>query len=187
MLVSISVFAKKDKNGPPSANQLISTAKPRRNHGVCTLWIHPLTSPYPVISTEAEPVCKGLCYDIMKLKVSWSIIYVPRNLGICAISRLRCAFSESWNCVPISRYICAILDLCNMFMQSRDCASAICECNGLTGWERMHMCKQSIPGHFLSSHTAREWGYIWVSPQGNHEDSLYAFLKLVSDGPCNIS
>ena len=22
-------------------------------------------------------------------------IYVPRNLGICAISRLRCAFSES--------------------------------------------------------------------------------------------
>ena len=29
--------------------------------------------------------------------------YVPHNLGICAISRLRCAFSESRNCVPISR------------------------------------------------------------------------------------
>jgi len=28
--------------------------------------------------------------------------YVPRNLGITAISRLRCAFSESRNCVPIS-------------------------------------------------------------------------------------
>ena len=30
-------------------------------------------------------------------------IYVPRNLRICAISRLRCAFSESWDWVPISR------------------------------------------------------------------------------------
>ena len=30
-------------------------------------------------------------------------VYVPRNLRICAISRLRCAFSESWDCAPISR------------------------------------------------------------------------------------
>ena len=27
-------------------------------------------------------------------------IYVPLNLGICATSRLRCAFSESQDCVP---------------------------------------------------------------------------------------
>ena len=25
-------------------------------------------------------------------------VYVPRNLRICATSRLRCAFSESWDC-----------------------------------------------------------------------------------------
>jgi len=30
-------------------------------------------------------------------------IYVPCNLGICAISRLRSAFSESGNCTPILR------------------------------------------------------------------------------------
>ena len=30
-------------------------------------------------------------------------MYTFHNLGICAISRLRCAFSESGNCVPISR------------------------------------------------------------------------------------
>ena len=29
--------------------------------------------------------------------------YVLHNLGICAILRLRCAFSESRNCMPISR------------------------------------------------------------------------------------
>ena len=44
--------------------------------------------------------------------------YVPRNLGICAISRLRSAFSESRNCVPISR-------LRNIAAQSRDCAATL--------------------------------------------------------------
>ena len=39
-------------------------------------------------------------------------VSVPRNLGICAISRLRSAFSESRNCVPISR----------LRKQSSDCA-----------------------------------------------------------------
>jgi len=46
-------------------------------------------------------------------KWSWmSHVYVPRNLGICAISRLRCAFLESGNCAPISR----------LRTQSWDCA-----------------------------------------------------------------
>ena len=39
------------------------------------------------------------------------------HLRICAISRLRCAFSESWDCVPISR-------LYNYCAQSSDCATA---------------------------------------------------------------
>ena len=30
-------------------------------------------------------------------------VYVPNNLGICAVSKLRSSFSESGNCVPISR------------------------------------------------------------------------------------
>jgi len=48
-----------------------------------------------------------------------NVIYVLRNLGICAISRLRCAFSESRNCVPILR-------LRTGFTQSRDCAAPVC-------------------------------------------------------------
>jgi len=56
-------------------------------------------------------------------------VNVPCNLGICAISKLRCAFLESGNCAPISR-------LRITFAQSWDCASAICERNGLTRGER---------------------------------------------------
>ena len=56
--------------------------------------------------------------------------YVPRNLGICAISRLCCAFWESGNCVSILR-------LHNMSVQSQDCTSAIHKHNRLTVWERL--------------------------------------------------
>jgi len=45
-------------------------------------------------------------------------VYVPRNLGICAILRLRCAFLESENCAPISR-------LRSTSAQSRDCAAPV--------------------------------------------------------------
>ena len=40
-------------------------------------------------------------------------IHVPRNLRICAISRLHCTFSESRDCVPVSR----------LRSQSRDCVT----------------------------------------------------------------
>ena len=40
-------------------------------------------------------------------------IFVPRNLGFCTISRLHCAFSESGNCMPISR-------LCSTSAQFQD-------------------------------------------------------------------
>ena len=46
-------------------------------------------------------------------------VYVPHNLGICAILRLCSAFSESGNCVPILR-------LRTRFMQSQDCAALVC-------------------------------------------------------------
>ena len=64
-------------------------------------------------------------------------ICVPRNLGICAIS-------ESRNCMPISRlgsqYIRTISELRSIRLRNLEiaCASAICERNGLTGWERLN-------------------------------------------------
>ena len=60
-LVSNSVYAEKNRNDPPSANQIISTAEPRCNHAVCTLWVHAPTSPYPALSAEAEPISKRHC------------------------------------------------------------------------------------------------------------------------------
>ena len=57
-LVSNSVYAKKDRNGLPSANQVISIAKPRHSHAVYTLRVHLPTSPCSTLSAEAEPISK---------------------------------------------------------------------------------------------------------------------------------
>jgi len=46
-LVSNSIDAKKDRNGPPSANQVASKRQPRRGHAVCTLRVHPPPPPLP--------------------------------------------------------------------------------------------------------------------------------------------
>ena len=54
-----SIYTKKDRNGPPSANQVISRDKPRHGHAVCTLQLHPPTSPCPALIAEAEPISKG--------------------------------------------------------------------------------------------------------------------------------
>ena len=43
----------------PSANQVIPRDKPRHGHAVCTLQLHPPTSPYPTLIAEAEPISKG--------------------------------------------------------------------------------------------------------------------------------
>jgi len=61
-LVSNPIYAKKDRNGPPSANQVISSGKPRCGHAVYTLWVNPPTSPYPALSAEAEAISKGHCW-----------------------------------------------------------------------------------------------------------------------------
>ena len=47
--------------GPPSANKVVSTTKPRHGHAVFTLQVHPPTSPYPALSAEAEPISKRHC------------------------------------------------------------------------------------------------------------------------------
>ena len=49
VLVSNSIYmiyAEKDRNGPPSANQVVSRDEPRRGHAVCTLSVHPSTLPF---------------------------------------------------------------------------------------------------------------------------------------------
>jgi len=58
LLVSNSIYARKDKNGPTSANQVASRDKPRCGYAVY-LWVHPSTSSYPDLSAEAEPISKG--------------------------------------------------------------------------------------------------------------------------------
>ena len=73
-LVSNSIYAKKDRNGPPSANQVASKDEPRCGHAVCTLRVYPPTSPCPALFAHAEPINlspKDIAgSDIMKLKVS---------------------------------------------------------------------------------------------------------------------
>ena len=59
LLVSNSIYAKKDRNGPPSANQVASKDEPRRGHAVCTLRVYPPTLPCPTLSAHAEPKSQG--------------------------------------------------------------------------------------------------------------------------------
>jgi len=65
-LVSTPYMPKMDRNGPPSANQVISMDEPRHSHAVCTLGVHPPTSPHPILSAEKD-IARS---DIVKLKVS---------------------------------------------------------------------------------------------------------------------
>jgi len=67
---SKSIYPKKERNGPPSANHGLSTAESRHGHAVCTQQVHPPTSPCPTLSTNTELVSKGHCRsDITKLKI----------------------------------------------------------------------------------------------------------------------
>ena len=70
-LVSNSIYTKKDGNGPPSANLVISRDEPRRSHAVCTLWVHPPTYPIPPFLLKQNLSPKDIARsDIVKLKVS---------------------------------------------------------------------------------------------------------------------
>jgi len=66
LLVSKSIYAKKARNGPPGANQGLSTIEPRRGHAVCTLWGH-LHISYCSTPSAPKDIARS---DIMKLKVS---------------------------------------------------------------------------------------------------------------------
>ena len=65
-LVSNSNYVKKDRNGPPGADHMVSRDGPRHGHAVCTT--HP-PPPVPafLLMLSPEDIAGS---DIMKLKVS---------------------------------------------------------------------------------------------------------------------
>jgi len=71
LLVSNSIYAKKDRNGPPNAKQVTSKDEPRCGHAVCTLRVRPLTSPILPFLLKHNLSPKDIARsDIMKLKGS---------------------------------------------------------------------------------------------------------------------
>ena len=66
-LVSNSNYAKKDRNGPPSANQVNSRDEPRHGHAVCTLRVQ-----------TAWP-CLGLSLEVTWLALGGTFILFGIN------------------------------------------------------------------------------------------------------------
>ena len=68
LLASNSIYAKKDRNGPPNANQDAAKDESRCGHAVYTLRVHPFTSPCPALSSYAESKSQDIARsDIMEL------------------------------------------------------------------------------------------------------------------------
>ena len=65
-LVSNFIYAKKDRNGPPIANQVASKDEPRRSHTVCTT--HPPPPVLPFLLTQNLSLKDITRNVIMKLK-----------------------------------------------------------------------------------------------------------------------
>jgi len=55
------------------SNQGILMAKPRHGHAVCTLHVHPPTSPCPTLSAHAEPISQRQCQIWAERKVHWLV------------------------------------------------------------------------------------------------------------------
>jgi len=71
------------------------THRPRVSNALAALHAHVCSTAYSYAISYAK--------SLSKLHLVFRMYYVSRNLGICAILRLHCAFSESGGCVPISR------------------------------------------------------------------------------------
>jgi len=89
-LVSNSIYAKKDRNDPPSANQVTSKDEPRCGHAVCTLWVHPKGAPNPTLSffmmniSAMGPEEFNACYSIASLFRASLWRHLPRaTRGMC--------------------------------------------------------------------------------------------------------
>jgi len=61
-LFSKPICAKKERSGPPRADQGLSTLEPRSSHTVCTLQMHPPTSPCLSLSAGTKPKSQGHCW-----------------------------------------------------------------------------------------------------------------------------
>ena len=77
-IVSNSIYAKKDRNGPPSANQVTPRDEPR--HAVCT-HLPPSIPPFLLKQNLSPKDTAGS--DTMKLKVSKQIypLWAPKSFN----------------------------------------------------------------------------------------------------------
>ncbi len=57
-LLPTSIHAKNKKNGLPSSEQGLSTARPRLHYAIFTLRVNPPSSPHPTLSAHAEPISR---------------------------------------------------------------------------------------------------------------------------------
>ena len=71
-------YLQKNRNGTPSANQVVTAAKAGCGHAVCTLQVHSPSSPCPALSAETEPISKEHCWKCHHL---WWGYYAGRSLG----------------------------------------------------------------------------------------------------------
>jgi len=93
--------AKEERYGPTSANQGISTDKPRHGHDVCTLRVHPPTSPVLpfLLAQNVSPkdtagsditiklkICqlqlKSLVVKKVKVNLCWPFCYTPERFCV---------------------------------------------------------------------------------------------------------
>jgi len=116
-LVSNSSYAKKNRNGPPSANQVASKDEPRCGHAVCTLRVHPPTSPCPALSAHAEPKPQGHCRKWHHEAESLMTL-----IGAMGPKGLNMA-ETTWNCGKLYVgfvYVCCMWDIIIARARKRD-------------------------------------------------------------------
>ena len=85
-LFSQRICASEDSSDLLRANQGIFKAEPRDSCAVCTLRVYPPTSPYPILSAEAEPISWGHCRKWRHRNVHWPTL-LEFQVG-CPQSRL---------------------------------------------------------------------------------------------------
>ena len=78
-LFSKPICAKEERNGPPSAKAIkvsLKLSPETYYHAVCTLLVHPPTSPYSTLSAGAKSKSQRHCRKSHhKLKFVWCLIY----------------------------------------------------------------------------------------------------------------
>ena len=95
------IHAKEERNGAPSTNPVLFTAKPRSSHAVCTLQVHPSTSSCPALIAGAEPKSQGHCQKwyhklkICDIKLYASIVF--NWLVSAEVFQKLCHFQILWS------------------------------------------------------------------------------------------